>query len=190
MFYPAASYSSYALFLGALFVLGLGFTILQITANAYVSLLGSADSASSRLNMTQAFNALGTTIAPILGGHLIFELFSSADGSFSAHATRIPYVAFGLILLLLALLISRVRLPSFHSGNVEITRGIGALKFPHLRYGMLTMFCYVGGEVAVGSFIISFVELPEIMGLPESVAKNYLALYWGGGQFDLACVFD
>lgn len=183
LFYPAASYSSYPLFLGALFVLGLGFTILQITANAYVSLLGSADSASSRLNMTQAFNAFGTTIAPILGGHLIFELFSSSDGTFSAVATRIPYAVFGFILLFVALLISKVKLPSFHSeGHIETTKGLGALKFPHLRYGMLTMFCYVGGEVAIGSFIISFLELPSIMGLSESIAKNYLALYWGGAM--------
>lgn len=156
--------------------------MLQITANAYVSLLGSADSASSRLNMTQAFNSLGTTIAPIVGGHLIFELFSSSDGSFSAHATRIPYLLFGLVLLLLAIVISRVKLPSFHSENTGITKGMGALKFPHLRYGMVTMFCYVGGEVAIGSFIISFLELPKIMGLTESVAKNYLALYWGGAM--------
>lgn len=182
LFYPAASFSSYPLFLCALFILGLGFTVLQITANAYVSLLGSPDSASSRLNMTQAFNAFGTTIAPILGGHLIFELFSAPDGSFSAVATRIPYVVFGIILLLVALLISRVKLPAFHSDNPEPVKGLGALKFVHLRYGVLTMFCYVGGEVAVGSFIISFLELPEIMGFSESIAKNYLALYWGGAM--------
>ncbi len=183
LFYPAATISSYPLFLAALFTLGLGFTVLQITANAYVSLLGSQESASSRLNMTQAFNAFGTTIAPILGGHLIFELFSTADGSFSALSTRIPYVAFGVVLILVAIFISRVKLPSFHTGSgTEPVRGLAALKFPNLRYGMLTMFCYVGGEVAVGSFIISFLELPSIVGLSEAVAKNYLALYWGGAM--------
>lgn len=183
LFYPAATISSYPLFLSALFILGLGFTVLQITANAYVSLLGSQESASSRLNMTQAFNAFGTTIAPILGGHLIFELFSTADGSFSALSTRIPYMAFGVVLMLVAIFISRVKLPDFHSEpGAEPVRGLVALKFPNLRYGMLTMFCYVGGEVAVGSFIISFLELPAIVGLPEAVAKNYLALYWGGAM--------
>jgi len=183
LFYPAATISSYPLFLSALFILGLGFTVLQITANAYVSLLGSQESASSRLNMTQAFNAFGTTIAPILGGHLIFELFSTADGSFSALSTRIPYMAFGAVLILVAIFISRVKLPDFHSEpGTEPVRGLVALKFPNLRYGMLTMFCYVGGEVAVGSFIISFLELPAIVGLPEAVAKNYLALYWGGAM--------
>ncbi|ASE60231.1 sugar MFS transporter [Chryseobacterium indologenes] len=182
LFYPAATFSYYPLFLGALFILGLGFTVLQITANAYVSLLGSEESASSRLNMTQAFNAFGTTIAPVLGGHLIFEFFSSPDGSFSAVATRIPYLIFAGILLLVALLISRVKLPSFQIGEEEIVKGWGALEFSHLKFGVFAMFCYVGGEVAVGSFIISFLEQPQIMGFNEIISKNYLSLYWGGAM--------
>ncbi|WP_343607900.1 sugar MFS transporter [Chryseobacterium oranimense] len=182
LFYPAATFSYYPLFLGALFILGLGFTVLQITANAYVSLLGSEESASSRLNMTQAFNAFGTTIAPVLGGHLIFEFFSSPDGSFSAVATRIPYLIFAGILLLVALLISRVKLPSFQTQEEEIVKGWGALQFSHLKFGVFAMFCYVGGEVAVGSFIISFLEQPQIMGFDEIISKNYLSLYWGGAM--------
>ncbi|MDP9960862.1 sugar MFS transporter [Chryseobacterium lathyri] len=182
LFYPAATFSYYPLFLGALFILGLGFTVLQITANAYVSLLGSEESASSRLNMTQAFNAFGTTIAPVLGGHLIFEFFSAPDGSFSAVATRIPYLIFAGILLLVALLISRVKLPSFQTQEEEIVKGWGALQFSHLKFGVFAMFCYVGGEVAVGSFIISFLEQPQIMGFNEIISKNYLSLYWGGAM--------
>lgn len=180
LFYPAATFSAYGLFLGALFVLGLGFTILQITANAYVSLLGTEDSASSRLNMTQAFNAFGTTIAPILGGFLIFG--SSADHEITAEATRIPYVVFAGILLLVALLIYNVKLPSFQAEEEVETKGLGALKFPQLKLGVLGIFCYVGGEVAVGSFIISFLEKDYIMGLSEAVSKNYLAMYWGGAM--------
>ncbi|PKF74897.1 MFS transporter [Chryseobacterium sp. PMSZPI] len=180
LFYPAATFSYYPLFLGALFILGLGFTVLQITANAYVSLLGSEESASSRLNMTQAFNAFGTTIAPVLGGHLIFELFSEPDGTFSAVATRIPYLIFAAILLLVGLLISRVKLPSFQMETEETVQGWGALKFNHLKFGVFTMFCYVGGEVAVGSFIISFLE--ETMKFNEAISKNYLSLYWGGAM--------
>jgi len=180
LFFPAATYSIYPLFLGALFVLGLGFTVLQITANAYVSLLGPEDSASSRLNLTQAFNAFGTTIAPILGGHLIFELFSEADGSFSASATRIPYLIFAGILLLVALLIFYVKLPSFTAEEEDQVKGFGVLKFTHLKLGIAAIFCYVGAEVAVGSFIISF--LKEIKDLPEAISKNYLSLYWGGAM--------
>lgn len=182
LFYPAATFSYYPLFLGALFILGLGFTVLQITANAYVSLLGSEESASSRLNMTQAFNAFGTTIAPVLGGHLIFEFFSAPDGSFSAVATRIPYLIFAAILLLVGLLISRVKLPSFQTEEEEFVKGWGALGFSHLKFGVFAMFCYVGGEVAVGSFIISFLEQPQIMGFNEIISKNYLSLYWGGAM--------
>lgn len=179
LFYPAATFSVYGLFLGALFVLGLGFTMLQITANAYVSLLGSEDSASSRLNMTNAFNAFGTTIAPVLGGFLIFG--SSHEHTITAEATRIPYLVFAGILLLVALLIYNVKLPSFQTEENE-TKGLGALKYPQLKLGVLGIFCYVGGEVAVGSFIISFLEKDYIMGLSEAVSKNYLAMYWGGAM--------
>ncbi|WP_028296714.1 sugar MFS transporter [Olivibacter sitiensis] len=180
LFWPAASTSVYGLFLAALFVLGLGFTILQITANAYVSLLGPEDGASSRLNMTQAFNSLGTTIAPVLGGHLIFEFFAD-NGVISPQATRIPYLIFAVILLLVALIIYAVKLPSFEATEEE-EKGLGALKFLHLRLGVLGIFCYVGAEVAIGSFIISFLEHEDIMGLPESISKNYLSLYWGGAM--------
>jgi len=180
LFWPAATSSLYGLFLGALFVLGLGFTILQITANAYVSLLGPEHGASSRLNLTQAFNSLGTTIAPVLGGHLIFEFFADGD-TISPQATRIPYIIFAAILLLVAVLISAVKLPNFETADEEKeVKGLGALKFTHLRLGVLGIFCYVGAEVAIGSFIISFLE--QVMGYTESISKNYLALYWGGAM--------
>lgn len=180
LFYPAASLSVYGVFLGALFVLGLGFTILQITANAYVTLLGSEESASSRLNLTQAFNSFGTTIAPVLGGHLIFTLFSD-HGKVTADSTRIPYLIFAGILVLLAIIISRVKLPSFSSEESE-ERGLGALKFPQLRMGILGIFCYVGAEVGIGSLLIGFMAQKNIMNLPEVISKNYLALYWGGAM--------
>lgn len=182
LFLPAATYGVYGLFLSALFVLGLGFTVLQITANAYVSLLGPEDSASSRLNLTQAFNSFGTTIAPILGGHLIFELFKDPNGGFSAAATRIPYLIFAGILLLVAVLIWRVKLPNFAQDEENQPKGLGVLQFPQLKRGILSIFCYVGGEVAVGSFMISFLGLQDVAGLQESEAKKYLAIYWGGAM--------
>jgi len=128
LFYPAAVYSTYSLFLGALFVLGLGFTLLQITANPYVSLLGSPTGASSRLNLSQAFNSLGTTIAPIIGGYLIFELFSD-NGVLSPDATKIPYIAFTFIFLIVGAIIYQIKLPSFKSDETE-HRDLGALRFP------------------------------------------------------------
>jgi FHS family L-fucose permease-like MFS transporter len=180
LFYPAASFSIYGVFLTALFVLGLGFTILQITANAYVTLLGPEEGASSRLNLTQAFNSFGTTIAPVLGGHLIFTLFLD-NGKVTADSTRIPYLIFAGILIVLAFVISLVKLPSFSTDEV-IEKGLGALKFKHLNMGIFGIFCYVGAEVGIGSLLISFMAQEDILSLPESISKNYLALYWGGAM--------
>lgn len=180
LFYPAATLSEYWIFLSALFILGLGFTLLQITANVYVSLLGSAAGASSRLNLAQAFNSFGTTIAPIAGGFLIFEKFAGEE-HLSAHASRIPYIIFALIFLLVGMVIYKVKLPLFQSEKLE-RKGLGALAFPHLKLGILGIFCYVGAEVAIGSFIIIFLEQENIMGLSEAVSKNYLAVYWGGAM--------
>lgn len=180
LFYPAAVYSQYSLFLGALFVLGLGFTLLQITANPYASLLGSAEGASSRLNLSQAFNSLGTTIAPIIGGFLIFEFFSD-NGVLSASATKIPYVVFACIFILVGLIIYKIKLPSFKAAETE-HKGLGALKFPQLKLGIFAIFFYVGAEVTIGSFFINFLAYENIMNIPESISKNYLALYWGGAM--------
>ncbi len=180
LFYPAAVYSIYGLFLGALFVLGLGFTLLQITANPYVSLLGSPEGASSRLNLSQAFNALGTTIAPIVGGFLIFEFFTD-NGVLSAEATKVPYVVFAFVFILVGLIVYRIKLPSFKSEETGHS-DLGALKFPQLKLGILSIFVYVGAEVTIGSFFINFLAQENIMNISESVSKNYLALYWGGAM--------
>ncbi len=177
MFYPAAEYGVYTLFLSALFVLGLGFTLLQIVANPYVSILGKPETASSRLNMSQAFNSLGTTIAPIFGGYLIYEFFFT-EGTEGA-STQIPYAVFGTIFVLLAVMFKFVRLPRFNS-ETEVVKGIGALSFPNLSLGTIAIFTYVGAEVTIGSFLINFIGLESIMGLDEVVGKNFLAFYWGG----------
>ncbi len=178
LFYPAARYELYGFFLTALFVLGLGFTMLQIAANPYVAILGPAETASSRLNMSQAFNSLGTTIAPIVGGYLIFEYFFT-EGTSGSEAVQTPYVIFGVIFFLGAFIFRFVTLPEFTNEN-EIVKGKGALKFKNLTYGTLAIFTYVGAEVAIGSFLINFIGLDEIMGLDEIHAKNFLAYYWGG----------
>ncbi len=180
LFYPAASLHSYGFFLGALFILASGITILQIAANPYVAILGPAESASSRLNMTQALNSLGTTIAPILGGWLIFEGVDAAttDG---ADSVKMPYLALAGTLLLIALLFKLFRLPKIHNSD-EIVAGSGALKYSHLMLGMVCIFAYVGGEVAVGSAFINFLNLPHIAGMEEKEASGFLALYWGGAM--------
>lgn len=179
LFYPAETLGIYALFLTALFTLGIGFTLLQISANPYVAILGAPEGASSRLNLAQAFNSLGTTIAPILGGYLIFEFFAEGQ-EITADATKIPYLIFGLVFVAFAVIVYFVHLPEI-AGEAGSEK-LGALGFPQLKGGILAIFFYVGAEVAIGSLIINFIALPEILGLNEHVAKNYLALYWGGAM--------
>src|SRR5690606_15810116 len=180
LFYPAEMLAVYSMFLFALFTLGLGFTLLQISANPYVAILGQPEGASSRLNLAQAFNSLGTTIAPVLGGYLIFEFFAEG-GKITPEATKVPYLIFGLLFVLLAVLVAIIKLPRFKAEEVG-GRKLGALAFPQLRGGVLGIFFYVGAEVAIGSLIISFISQPDIMGLDEQIGKNYLSLYWGGAM--------
>lgn len=180
LFYPAAEFVQYSLFLSAFFILGLGFTLLQITANPFVALLGDESSASGRLNMVQGFNSLGTTIAPIVGGYMIFELFAHGQ-EITGQETKYPYLVFAAIFVLLFGVVKMVNLPVFKSTD-EAVKGLGALRFPQLKMGALGIFCYVGAEVAIGSFLINFLKLPDVLGLTEAEAKNYLALYWGGAM--------
>ncbi len=178
LFYPAAQMVSYGFFLSALFVLGLGFTLLQIAANPYVAILGSANSASSRLNLSQGFNSFGTTIGPLIGGYLIFKYFVGANFE-GADSVKIPYLIFAGIFLLMAVLIKISDLPRFFNKD-DIEKGIGALKFPHLLFGMIAIFMYVGAEVSIGSIMVSFLGLEDIAGFSKDEASTYLAFYWGG----------
>jgi len=180
LFYPAEVSGTYGMFLLALFTLGIGFTLLQISANPYVSILGSPQGASSRLNLAQGFNSLGTTLAPVLGGYLIFEFFAD-HGEITAESTKIPYLIFALIFLLVGVLVWLIKLPNFSSAEESDNR-LGALAFPQLRGGILAIFFYVGAEVAIGSLIINYLAMPETFGVNEQVGKNYLALYWGGAM--------
>ena len=176
LFYPAAQFQMYGFFLSALFVLGLGFTLLQIAANPYVAILGSDESASSRLNLAQGFNSLGTTIAPVLGGFLIFTFFSESAGS---DAVKIPYLVFATIFFMMAVAFRFIPLPRFTNPD-EVAPGFGALKYKQLIFGMIAIFMYVGGEVSIGSMLISYLNLPEIGGFTDSEASVYVSIYWGG----------
>lgn len=177
LFYPAAEYSLYGFFLSALFIMGIGFTLLQIAANPYVAILGSENTASSRLNLSQGFNSLGTTIGPLIGGFLIFTYFHDHAGNGSA--VRIPYLFFSLVFLLLALLIWMAKLPRV-TREEQMEKSAGALRYPHLVLGALAIFMYVGGEVSIGSFMISYLKLPNISNLTDAEGSTYVAFYWGG----------
>jgi MFS transporter, FHS family, L-fucose permease len=178
LFYPAAVLISYPFFLTALFIVGLGFAVLQIAANPYVTILGPERTASSRLNLSQAFNSFGTTIGPVIGGYLIFKVFTH-PGAHGADAVKTPYLCFAAVFVLLAVVFKNIHLPNF-SNTEQVGRGAGALKYPHTVLGMLAIFMYVGGEVSVGSVIINFLGTPKLGGLPHEEASRFLAFYWGG----------
>jgi MFS transporter, FHS family, L-fucose permease len=177
IFWPAATIPSYPLFLIALFIVGLGFAMLQIAANPYVTILGPERTASSRLNLAQGFNSVGTTIGPLIGGYLIFQYFNHA-GVQGADSVKVPYLAFSIAFLILSGVFFFVHLP--HIGEGKIERGAGALKFPHVVLGIVAIFMYVGGEVSVGSSIINFLGQPNIAGLTAVEASKYVSLFWGG----------
>jgi FHS family L-fucose permease-like MFS transporter len=177
LFWPAAGAASYPMFLAALFIVGLGFAMLQIAANPYVTILGPESTASSRLNLAQGFNSVGTTIGPLIGGWLIFQYFARSEAP-GAASVKVPYLMFCGVFLILAVVFFFIRLP--HVGEGKIERGAGALRYPHVVLGIIAIFMYVGGEVAVGSAIINFLKQPSVAGLSELEASKFVSLYWGG----------
>lgn len=199
LFYPAAT-SGYGVFLLAFFVLAAGITILQVAANPYVTELGDPQTASSRLTLTQAFNSLGTTVAPKLGGMLILggvvlgaaELKALPEAEQLAYRAKEaamvqgPYLALAGALLVLAVLFALARLPKItHSEPVGTLASAGkgsALSHRHLVLGAIGIFLYVGGEVSIGSFLISFMGEPAIAGLSHAQAADYVSFYWGGAM--------
>ena len=177
IFWPAATAMSYSMFLAGLFIVGLGFAMLQIAANPYVTILGPEKTASARLNLAQAFNSVGTTIGPLIGGWLIFQYFAKTNAH-GADSVKVPYLAFTIIFVLLAVVFFFIHLP--HIGEGKVDRGAGVLKHPHVLLGVLAIFMYVGGEVAVGSSIINFLGEKNVAGLDPVEASQYVSLFWGG----------
>jgi FHS family L-fucose permease-like MFS transporter len=190
LFFPAST-SGYALFLLAFFVLASGITILQVAANPYVTVLGAPATASSRLTLTQAFNSLGTTIAPALGGFLILSEGAPAIAGLvrskaeEAAAVQGPYLALAAALLALAVLFAIVRLPKIsHSEDDGVVSSVetSVLAHRHLLLGAIGIFLYVGGEVSIGSFLINFLGEANVASLPASSAAHYVSYYWGGAM--------
>jgi MFS transporter, FHS family, L-fucose permease len=185
LFYPSADLQSYPLFLASLFILASGIVVLQVAGNPYVAILGKPETASSRLTLTQAFNSLGTTIAPLLGSFLILsQLESNPD---TATGVQMPYLVLCAIMLIIALIISFIKLPAMQpeSANLKLSQGEeskSALSFSHLRLGAIAIFTYVGAEVAIGSFMVNYFELPSVANLAETEAGKLLSFYWGGAM--------
>ncbi len=198
LFVPAASVPSFPLFLMALIVLGAGITCLQVAANPFVTVLGRPQTASSRLNLTQAFNSLGTFLAPFFGGLLILsaaprtlqEIRSLAPDVLRAYrlqeaaTVKLPYIGLGIALVLLAIAIGSFKLPQIPQAQHKVGEKVGdsIWKHPNLIFGAIGIFMYVGAEVSIGSFLVIYFSQPEIGGLTEKVAASFVALYWGGAM--------
>ena len=201
MFYPA-SITGYAVFLLALFILASGITVLQVAANPYVTVLGPAQTASSRLTLTQAFNSLGTTIAPYLGGLLILstavlsttelQLLSTVEQEAyrakEAASVQVPYLILASALVLLAVFFAFAKLPKIvHKDEDDLKGDIAsnkpsALSHAHLLLGAIGIFVYVGAEVSIGSFLINFIGEKNIANLREAEAAHFVSYYWGGAM--------
>lgn len=197
LFIPAASVPSFPLFLSALIVLAAGMTILQVSANPYVAVLGPEKTAASRLNLAQAFNSLGTTIGPKLGGLIILSStvvgaevlhqMSAADlQSYriqQASSVKMPYLVFALALMALGVAIALFKLPRIASVE-RTTSGVrdSIWRHPALILGALGIFVYVGAEVSIGSFLVNYFSQPEIGNMTERVASGFVSLYWLGAM--------
>lgn len=169
LFIPAASTRIFAFFLMALFTLAGGITILQVAANPFVAVLGPEKSASSRLNLAQAFNSLGTAIAPIFAvAFLLSDTIKSSDQiatlapsakeayyTSEASAVQGPFFVIAMILLVIAGIFAFVKLPNILGENAGGSYG-DALKFKNLKMGMIGIFVYVGAEVAIGSYLVDY----------------------------------
>lgn len=185
LFIGAAKAQTYWIFLTALFVLASGITILQVAANPLVTIMGPEETASSRLTMTQAFNSLGTTVAPIIGSILIFSAAAEfATKTQEAESVILPYFGLAIALVVLALIFTRISLPT---PNLEEDTQVGSeqsslMEFRHLVLGAVAIFMYVGAEVSIGSFLVNYFGLEHIANMPESEAAHYIAYYWGGAM--------
>ncbi|MCF1472146.1 MULTISPECIES: L-fucose:H+ symporter permease [Rhizobium/Agrobacterium group] len=195
LFIPAASLRVYGLFLGALFVLAAGVTILQVAANPYVTVLGAPETASSRLTLTQAFNSLGTTVAPIFGAFLILSSATAAVENATpeqmdalrmaeAAAVKFPYLMLAIAFLVLAAIFAALKLPAVEAEEDAKSSDVSgsAWGYRHLVLGAIGIFLYVGAEVSIGSFLVNFMAEPSIAGLPEQTAAHYVSYFWGGAM--------
>ena len=186
LFYPAADSQSYPTFLGALFILASGVTLLQVAGNPYVTLLAKPGKESATLTLVQAFNSLGTTIAPIIGAHFILaDAAQKASKAEQIASVQIPYLGLAGLLILLAVFVKMIRLPDARKIAVEESEHnhdgkTSVWQYKHLILGVVGIFCYVGAEVSIGSFMVNI--LGFLKGLSHAEGAKLLSYYWGGAM--------
>ena len=200
LFIPAAMAPSYPMFLVALSIVAGGMTLLQVSANPYVAALGPAKTAASRLNMAGAFNSLGTTIAPKVGGFFILGAAALAPEAVQrlapeahhaylvsqASVVKMPYLVLAVILVAFALAMAMFKLPTLATENLtshadsHIERSIW--QYRHLILGIVAIFVYVGAEVSIGSFLVNYLNQGDIGNLTLKAAAGYVTYYWMGAM--------
>jgi MFS transporter, FHS family, L-fucose permease len=197
LFIPASATATFGLFLFALFVLAGGVTVVQVVANPLISLLGPAETASSRLTFAQAFNSAGTTLFPLVGSALILgsiaglhasDLSGAALDAYRVTETRTvvhTYIGLAVTLAVVALVVfaNRNRLKGERHGQGSVLKSFDLLARPRFGLGALCIFLYVGAEVTIGSMIVNYVRQPHVLGLDAQTAGNLLIFYWGGALF-------
>ncbi len=200
LFIPAAMVPSFPLFLVALSVVAAGMTLLQVSANPYVTALGPAKTAASRLNLAGAFNSLGTTIAPYVGGLFILGIAPLAPDALrkltpaamhayqvsQASVVKLPYFGIAVILLAFAVAMAFFKLPGLATENLTAHPDSHAERsiweYRHLILGVVAIFVYVGAEVSIGSFLVNYLSRPEIGNLSLKAAAGFVAFYWGSAM--------
>ncbi len=184
LFYPASIFHEYFLFLAALFIVAIGIVLLQVSANPYITILGPAETAASRLTLIQGIGSLGTTLAPIFGAHFILSKITEENTSSSVLVQ--PYMIIATGLLIIGLIIFFLKLPEVRISNDVVgeveKNNIGLFKLisnhPVLKFGIIALFLYVGAEVAIGTYLTNFIA--DRLSIPESEANVFLSYYWGG----------
>ena len=196
LFIPAARAASFPFFLTALIILAAGITALQVSANPYVAVLGPEKTASSRLNLTQAFNSLGTVLGPLFGGLLILSAAPIALEVIQgmsplqfreyqlqqASSVKLPYLGLAITLFLLGLVIAKFKLPVIAAVEPHGEVHDSIWKYPRLVMGAIGIFVYVGAEVGIGSFLVNYMSQPNIGNISLQLAARFVSLYWGGAM--------
>jgi MFS transporter, FHS family, L-fucose permease len=196
MMIAASAIPSYGVVLVALFVIASGITLLQVAANPYVATIGPPETSSARLNLVQAFNSMGTTLAPLFGGYLILgrsaggtaqggaASLTQAERLADAQSVQLPYLIVALVLAGLALVIWRYRFPKIaaeeNPAPIDMTTLRALAKHRNLVFGVPAIFIYLIAEIGVSNLFINFVSSPEIANISQETAANYLFLLWGG----------
>jgi len=191
----AASLPSYGVTLAMLFVIASGITLLQVAANPYVAVIGPVETSSSRLNLVQAMNSAGTMLAPLFGSYLILgrskggtaqsgTVLTQAERLADAQSVMLPYVLVAVVLVVLAVVIARFKLPAMGSATSraakEDRKNHSLWRHRNLVFGIPAIFIYLIAEIGVGNLFVNFISQPQIANLTTEQAGRYLTLLWGG----------